>query len=57
MESIREQYAKELKNLEISGEDTITARFVSIKFKRKALTKLPREMRRNSKNSSMTIRE
>ena len=37
MESIREQYAQELKNLEISGEDTITARFVSIKFKRKAL--------------------
>ena len=37
METLREQFAKELKNLEITNEDIITARFVTIKFKRRAL--------------------
>ena len=37
MEAIRKQFAKELRNLDISEEETITSRLLTIKFKRKAL--------------------
>ena len=37
MEHIRKQYKRELRNLDIGENDNITIRFVTIKFKRKAL--------------------
>ena len=37
METIRRQYEKELKNLEITQDEHITMKLVTTKFKRKAL--------------------
>ena len=37
MENIRKQFSKELKNLEINEEETITPRLVEKRFKKKAL--------------------
>ena len=37
MENIRKQFERELKNLEITEEDILTARLVTVKFRKKAL--------------------